>query len=64
MCSAWSQGASGKGYVADGPFLVHAPDGSLTCLWTSYRMGSYALTQAVSPTGEVEGPWEQKGGPG
>lgn len=51
------EGASG--YVTDGPYAMRAPNGSLACLWTSYSTGEYVLTQAISHTGAVEGPWEQ-----
>ena len=47
------------GYVTDGPFVQRTPNGSLVCLWTSYSRGEYILSQAVSRSGAVSGPWQQ-----
>jgi hypothetical protein len=56
-------------YVTDGPQLVRAPGGALVCLWSTYEKnrltpggvdGDYVQTWAVSPSGRLEGPWEQQ----
>lgn len=47
------------GYVTDGPFVLRTPGGSLLSVWTSYSAGEYILSQAVSRSGEITGPWEQ-----
>jgi hypothetical protein len=51
--------ATVNGYVTDGPFVVRTNAGALLCLWTSYSRGIYTLTQAISRSGHVPGPWEQ-----
>jgi hypothetical protein len=48
-----------SGYVTDGPELYNTPNGSLVSLWTTYRDDTYIETQAISRTGNIEGPWEQ-----
>lgn len=48
-----------SGYVTDGPFVQHSPNGSLLSVWTSYSRGEYILAQAISRSGTVSGPWEQ-----
>ncbi|MEU5872342.1 glycoside hydrolase family 43 protein [Glycomyces sp. NPDC047369] len=56
-------------YVTDGPQLHRAPGGALVCLWSTYEKnrltaggidGDYVQTWAVSPSGRLEGPWEQR----
>ncbi|KFI52666.1 family 43 glycosylhydrolase [Bifidobacterium biavatii] len=47
------------GYVTDGPYLERTPNGSLISVWTSYSRGEYILSQAISRSGRVAGPWEQ-----
>lgn len=47
------------GYVTDGAFMKTTPDGSLLTMWTTYRDDRYVLSQAISRTGSLEGPWEQ-----
>ncbi|MFJ5303416.1 glycoside hydrolase family 43 protein [Streptomyces sp. NPDC088350] len=57
-------------YVTDGPQLHRAPGGSLLMLWSTYEKnvvgadgtltGGYVQTYAVSKSGAIEGPWEQR----
>ncbi|MFC4501532.1 MULTISPECIES: glycoside hydrolase family 43 protein [Streptomyces] len=57
-------------YITDGPQLHRAPDGSLLMLWSTYEKnaagpdgtisGGYVQTCAVSGSGTVTGPWEQR----
>ncbi|MCH9276884.1 family 43 glycosylhydrolase [Bifidobacterium amazonense] len=47
------------GYVTDGPYVARTPNGSLVSVWTSYSRGEYILSQAISRSGRVAGPWEQ-----
>ncbi|WP_030037536.1 glycoside hydrolase family 43 protein [Streptomyces resistomycificus] len=56
-------------YVTDGPQLYRTPDGSLLMLWSTYEKnvagqgtalsGNYVQTYAVSPSGDIAGPWRQ-----
>jgi hypothetical protein len=57
-------------YVTDGPQLIHLPGGGLAMLWSTYEKtinnvngtvtGHYVVTQAVSPSGKLHGPWVQR----
>ena len=57
-------------YVTDGPQLHRTPDGALLMLWSTYEKntagadgtvsGGYVQTYAVSKSGELTGPWEQR----
>ncbi|MFE7168302.1 glycoside hydrolase family 43 protein [Streptomyces sp. NPDC057616] len=57
-------------YVTDGPQLHRAPDGALLMLWSTYEKnvagadgtigGGYVQTYAVSTSGDLQGPWEQR----
>jgi beta-xylosidase len=57
-------------YVTDGPQLHRTPDGSLLMLWSTYEKdtvgpdgnitGGYVQTYAVSRSGAITGPWEQR----
>jgi hypothetical protein len=47
------------GYVTDGPEMYTTPNGSIVSLWTTYRDDTYTETQAISRTGNINGPWEQ-----
>jgi len=49
-------------YVTDGPQLHRLPGGALAMLWSSYRDDGreYVQTWAISPSGELTGPWEQR----
>ncbi|MBK3572720.1 family 43 glycosylhydrolase [Streptomyces sp. MBT65] len=57
-------------YVTDGPQVYRTPDGSLLMLWSTYEKnvpgadgtltGGYVQTYAVSKSGAIEGPWQQR----
>ncbi|MER5450435.1 glycoside hydrolase family 43 protein [Streptomyces sp. NPDC002764] len=57
-------------YVTDGPQLHRTADGALLMLWSTYEKnragadgglgGGYVQTYAVSRSGELRGPWEQR----
>lgn len=57
-------------YVTDGPQLYRTPDDSLLMLWSTYEKnvadqdgtisGGYVQTYAVSKSGDITGPWEQR----
>ena len=57
-------------YITDGPQLHRAPDGSLLMLWSTYEKnvvgqdgtisGGYVQTHAVSTSGTITGPWQQR----
>ena len=52
---------TGSGGVTDGPFLHRLPGGKLLMLWSSFTPGdSYAISYAISESGEIQGPWKQK----
>ena len=47
--------------MTDGPFLHRLPDGNLLMLWSGFTAGgSYAISYAVSMSGEITGPWKQR----
>lgn len=46
-------------YVTDGPQLFTTKTGQLLMLWSSYDKDGYVQSQARSPSGTIEGPWEQ-----
>lgn len=52
-----------NGYVTDGPFLHRLPDGKLIMLWSNFCREGYATGYAVSRSGEIFGPWEQRPDP-
>jgi len=52
-----------KGYVTDGPFLHHLPNGELLILWSSFVAGDYAIGVARSTPGNILGPWQQDAQP-
>jgi hypothetical protein len=57
-------------YVTDGPQLIHLPGGALAMLWSTYEKtinnsngtvtGHYVVTYAVSASGKLHGPWNQR----
>ncbi|GAA2753628.1 glycosyl hydrolase family 43 [Amnibacterium kyonggiense] len=57
-------------YITDGPQLIRLPGGALAMLWSTYEKnadqpdgtvsGGYVQTWAISPSGELAGPWEQR----
>ena len=52
---------TGDSGVTDGPFLHRLPGGKLVMLWSGFtREGSYAVSYAVSESGEIRGPWKQQ----
>lgn len=58
----WAQQLISKdrqGYVTDGPWMHHLPDGTLLILWSSFCAGGYTIGVARSPTGQLLGPWQQ-----
>ncbi|MEI8375068.1 MAG: glycoside hydrolase family 43 protein [Planctomycetota bacterium] len=49
---------SGNAFVTDGPFLHRTQGGKLLMIWSSFRKGGdYAVGQAESESGNVNGPW-------
>jgi hypothetical protein len=59
--------AGKDGYLTDGPFLRRTSSGPLVMLWSSYSKqgylggnGGYTVAMAVSASGTIEGPWQQK----
>lgn len=48
-----------RGYVTDGPWMHRLSNGELIMLWSSFRMGAYAVGVARSTSGGILGPWEQ-----
>ena len=52
---------AGNSGVTDGPFLHRLPGGKLLMLWSSFTSeGAYAISYAVSESGEIFGPWQQR----
>ena len=49
--------------VTDGPFLHSMSNGTLLMLWSSMTQDGYAMGQAHSLSGNIEGPWIQKDEP-
>jgi hypothetical protein len=49
--------------VTDGPFLHRMGDGTLVMLWSSTTKQGYAMGQAHSLSGRLEGPWIQNDTP-
>lgn len=47
-------------YQVESPHLVDTPDGQLVAIYSTIREGKLAELQAVSPTGNIGGPWIQK----
>ena len=58
-CRLMKHSSGMEGYVTDGPFLWRTSDGALTLLWASFSEGGYTEAQAVSESGEIDGPWRQ-----
>ncbi|MBI9048768.1 MAG: family 43 glycosylhydrolase [Anaerolineaceae bacterium] len=48
-----------KGYVTDGPWMHHLPNGELLILWSSHGSGGYSIGVARSTSGQLKGPWSQ-----
>lgn len=49
-----------RNHVTDGPYLYRMKNGFLLMLWSSLSKSGYAIGQAISATGNILGPWEQK----
>ena len=57
-------------YVTDGPQMIQLPGGALAMLWSTFEKtinnsnglvtGHYVVTYAVSPSGRLHGPWNQR----
>ncbi len=48
------------GYVTDGPFMVYPKQGGLWMLWSSKSETGYAISLAISESGDIQGPWRQQ----
>ncbi len=48
-----------SGHVTDGPFVYRHQNGQLWMLWSSMSETGYAIGQAVSESGKIQGPWRQ-----
>jgi len=46
------------GYITDGPAFYKNLKGELVMLWSSFAKNGYAVGQAVSTSGKVNGPWK------
>ena len=51
-------GMTGDVYFTDGPCVHRAESGALVMLWSSWSTYGYAVGTAISPSGELTGPWE------
>ncbi|MBR3503441.1 MAG: family 43 glycosylhydrolase [Clostridia bacterium] len=58
-CRAIKHSSGMEGFVTDGPFLWRLADGGLALLWASLSESGYTEGQAVSESGEIDGPWRQ-----
>ncbi len=59
--AAWSLKSPQYGcHVTDGPWLYRTKNGRLLMLWSSGSASGYAVGLAVSPSGKLAGPWEQR----
>ncbi len=56
-------GTSGYGFVTDGPFLYRTRSNKLLMIWSSFGSQQYAVGLAVSRSGTVAGPWDQRDKP-
>ncbi len=55
---------TGRSGVTDGPFLHRLPSGKLLMLWSSFTQdNAYAISYAISESGEIFGPWKQQKAP-
>ena len=53
-------GMDGDVYFTDGPCVHKMDDGSLVMLWSSWSKGGYAVGTALSPSGDIRGPWQHE----
>lgn len=51
-------GMTGDVYFTDGPCVHRMESGALVMLWSSWSTQGYAVGTALSPSGELMGPWE------
>lgn len=59
----WSReefGLDGPVYFTDGPGLYVMKSGKLAMIWSGWSDHGYAVGVALSPTGNILGPWEQQ----
>lgn len=52
-------GKKGEVYFTDGPCLTRMDSGNLHLTWSSWSVCGYAVGDAVSTSGKVQGPWKQ-----
>ena len=57
--ATWVKGIRHGGKVTDGCFLYQTGDGQLIMIWSSFGENQYAIGQAVSESGKIQGPWIQ-----
>jgi hypothetical protein len=50
-------GFEGDAYLSDGPCTYRMEDGRLLILWSSFGEKGYAVGQAYSDNGEIDGKW-------
>ena len=50
----------GDVYFTDGPCVHKMDNGTLTMLWSSWSKRGYAVGTALSPNGNIGGPWEHR----
>ncbi len=59
--AVWSKKSQQYGcHVTDGPYLYTGKTGKLYMIWTSGGYTRYTCGIAISPSGKLEGPWEQQ----
>ena len=51
-------GMDGDVYFTDGPCVHRMENGGLTMLWSSWSGRGYAVGKAISPNGDIRGPWK------
>jgi arabinan endo-1,5-alpha-L-arabinosidase len=60
----WSRKSGQYGcHVTDGPYLYTSKSGRLFMIWTSGGYSGYTLGIAISPSGDLAGPWQQQDEP-
>jgi arabinan endo-1,5-alpha-L-arabinosidase len=50
-------------WVTDGPYLYKSKSGKLLMIWSSFSKTGYTTGIAISASGKVSGPWQQKAEP-
>lgn len=53
-------GLDGPVYFTDGPGMYPMKNGKLAMIWSGWSDHGYAVGVALSPTGNISGPWEQQ----